>query len=913
MNNHLHTIKIFTFLLSISLLANGVIIAQEREEYPAVPHANLNIEGMVPLFMLEQIANRHAHGVWGDTIACGQPLPIADGAGNLIAYVFPFIRGSQKFSGYKEIFDLVRYTRKLYYKTHESNDKQFEAYFAHTEDRFGSIYVSATRKNPPILRVDHSLHPYFISAEKAQEKAQSQLQSSEVRLEKIFSVNPNEEYFEFTSDSRRILLDVHSLDVRESTNVLTQKPDVATSAELDMMIKTSWERMEGLVSHRIDKKNITSSPQFVVKYLASLPLVPPLIWTLNCATTSKAMVLGYWDHYVPGSGTKLGFGRLIDYWYEHPSNGENVPNLLEEVHAANGIDVWQVNNYSCEWTEIPANSANNWAWQEYTTEIDNDHPTCWSIVEHTTAGVGYRTDPIEPGARWAIIYNTWTTNLSEYNYIQCKGIAHIIPQGGSNGDHMVITSPYSGETYWTSTPAEIVWNVWGQNIDKTNLQYSADGGLNWTLLASDIPTHEGSNSYYWIPGQSTVKGRIRVQCYSGSEYIAGDGSFGNFSIQPQVAEGDWMRISDPVDMVVTGYEKSTGNRLIYATDKTTGDLYQFTGIPNASWNWIKVGLPGKKFVLDGQGNLYGLSIDGNAVYKYSGTPMVWSQIGGLAGEIYSDLDGVCKTDPTTGDLYRYLGSPYSWLKVGGPGRDFVYDSKGNLFCLAVDGSGVWRYDGGVLEPAVQWVQVGGAAENLYGNGLGVYMTSSITGDIYFFHGIPFQWSKVGGQGSAFSVDVEGRPYALTTDKTGVMRYDGSLSNPTKWTKIGGVTTGIYTGYREILAINPETNELWIYTSLPTAVNENKERQDISCFSLMQNYPNPFNPSTMIEFQIPKSGHVTLTVYNLLGMEVKTLVNEEMKPGSYKSIFDGSSLASGVYLYRIQANGFVQSKKFVLLK
>jgi parallel beta-helix repeat protein len=85
------------------------------------------------------------------------------------------------------------------------------------------------------------------------------------------------------------------------------------------------------------------------------------------------------------------------------------------------------------------------------------------------------------------------------------------------------------------------------------------------------------------------------------------------------------------------------------------------------------------------------------------------------------------------------------------------------------------------------------------------------------------------------------------------------------------------------------------------------------FELSQNYPNPFNPSTTIDFQIQKSGHVTLTVYNLLGSEVKTLVNEEMKPGCYKSIFDGSSLASGVYLYRFQANGFVQSKKFVLLK
>jgi hypothetical protein len=98
----------------------------------------------------------------------------------------------------------------------------------------------------------------------------------------------------------------------------------------------------------------------------------------------------------------------------------------------------------------------------------------------------------------------------------------------------------------------------------------------------------------------------------------------------------------------------------------------------------------------------------------------------------------------------------------------------------------------------------------------------------------------------------------------------------------------------------------------TGVNE-MQKQIPDGFQLYQNYPNPFNPSTMIEFHISKSGLVTLIVYDLLGREVKTLVNEEMKPGSYQSIFNGSSVASGVYLYRLQTNGFVQSKKFVLLK
>jgi len=85
------------------------------------------------------------------------------------------------------------------------------------------------------------------------------------------------------------------------------------------------------------------------------------------------------------------------------------------------------------------------------------------------------------------------------------------------------------------------------------------------------------------------------------------------------------------------------------------------------------------------------------------------------------------------------------------------------------------------------------------------------------------------------------------------------------------------------------------------------------YSLHQNYPNPFNPTTNIEFSIPKSEFVTLKVYNILGEEMATLVSEKLAAGSYKYDWDASSLASGVYLYRIKAGAFQQIKKMVLIK
>ena len=85
------------------------------------------------------------------------------------------------------------------------------------------------------------------------------------------------------------------------------------------------------------------------------------------------------------------------------------------------------------------------------------------------------------------------------------------------------------------------------------------------------------------------------------------------------------------------------------------------------------------------------------------------------------------------------------------------------------------------------------------------------------------------------------------------------------------------------------------------------------YSLDQNYPNPFNPSTTINYTLPHSGNVKLTVYNSIVSKVATIVNEYKPAGSYSVYFKASTLASGIYLYRLESGIFTTSKKFVLLK
>ena len=85
------------------------------------------------------------------------------------------------------------------------------------------------------------------------------------------------------------------------------------------------------------------------------------------------------------------------------------------------------------------------------------------------------------------------------------------------------------------------------------------------------------------------------------------------------------------------------------------------------------------------------------------------------------------------------------------------------------------------------------------------------------------------------------------------------------------------------------------------------------FALEQNYPNPFNPTTKINYSIKEKGIVELKIFDLLGSEIASLVNEEKTPGNYEVFFDASNLSSGVYLYTIKAGSFVQTRKMMLMK
>ena len=100
----------------------------------------------------------------------------------------------------------------------------------------------------------------------------------------------------------------------------------------------------------------------------------------------------------------------------------------------------------------------------------------------------------------------------------------------------------------------------------------------------------------------------------------------------------------------------------------------------------------------------------------------------------------------------------------------------------------------------------------------------------------------------------------------------------------------------------------------TLTNVGDENNSIpTVYRLEQNYPNPFNPTTKIKWQSPSAGYQTLKIYDVLGNEVATLVNEYKNAGSYEVNFDASKVSSGIYFYQLQAGSFIETKKMLLLK
>lgn len=177
-----------------------------------------------------------------------------------------------------------------------------------------------------------------------------------------------------------------------------------------------------------------------------------------------------------------------------------------------------------------------------------------------------------------------------------------------------------------------------------------------------------------------------------------------------------------------------------------------------------------------------------------------------------------------------------------------------------------------------------------------------------------QWVPLIGAGSSFATSssfvlVGGSWSNISTD--GGVTWEENESNATSLEAVSfaNPSEGWAVGYNgEILKWNGDA-----FPDLPVSVKDEFKNNVPYEFNLNQNYPNPFNPRTTIEYSIPKQSHVSIKVYDLLGREVITLVDEEKPVGNYSVKFEGSILQSGVYFYQLKSGSYSQTRKLLLLK
>jgi hypothetical protein len=203
--------------------------------------------------------------------------------------------------------------------------------------------------------------------------------------------------------------------------------------------------------------------------------------------------------------------------------------------------------------------------------------------------------------------------------------------------------------------------------------------------------------------------------------------------------------------------------------------------------------------------------------------------------------------------------------------------------------------------------------NIYG--LGIYLTNVSYGDLSNYISVPAwrNWIVVTTPWPNFSVvGVWGADLRGLGGNSATVFASGFLDPSANQ---NGEAFGLFAALANGTVVElPQLFGSEAQNALNKVMNENNEEiSAVNNFSLEQNYPNPFNPTTSIKFSVPSAEFVTLKVYDILGNEVSTLVNEQKAPGNYEVRFDAGNLASGVYIYTLKAGNITQTKKLMLMK
>jgi len=447
----------------------------------------------------------------------------------------------------------------------------------------------------------------------------------------------------------------------------------------------------------------------------------------------------------------------------------------------------------------------------------------------------------------------------------------------------------SGNVYVTGTA------VLGGPYGFANLiKYNSSGILQWTARCGDST---------YVAYSAAIELDAAGNIYIGGNIQTDRTDDGSFHLKKFSPAGDsiWKRTYDP-----SIYPQGLGSTInclkidgnfIYAAGKATptnGLFTVYTSLTiikydlNGNSQWISVDslVNGNDQVvdmdIDPSGNIFVTCNYGEEIvtYKYSATGIrLWKKVyAGIGGPYYDVPTGLAVDQE--GNVVISANSPRSTSNNDDDYLTLKYDANGNV---------LWErfYNGTLNSSDYPYDITTDASNNVYVTGV-----SYETG--FDFNAVTLKYNSAGVQQWAISFDGGNNG---NDDEGNHIKVDGG----------GNV---IIAGYSSQAGHSDDFMAVkYSQTVGITQISSNIPDK----FSLSQNYPNPFNPTTNLEFGISKSGFVTLKIYDLLGKEAATLVNENLTAGTYKYNFDAPGLPSGIYFYKLTTDGFSETKKMNLVK
>ena len=466
---------------------------------------------------------------------------------------------------------------------------------------------------------------------------------------------------------------------------------------------------------------------------------------------------------------------------------------------------------------------------------------------------------------------------------------------------------------------------------------STDGGTTWTFINNGLP---GSTGLFNFPSVNVLfnhsDGQLLCGFSSFNSKLSTDGGIGGVYTSSDNGN-NWMESNRGllavsfskvmVHSIGDVFAYSSGGHLLHSSDDGTtwSDRSPLAGTMAPAENPAN----GDIFV-GGAGTLQHSTDLGNTWTEYGGGYFSSHIVSGISINSSGDIFVA-----SSAGINRSTDAGGTWILVWtGNVQDVFIAPNGYVYILSLIPGGLYRS----ADNGDNWTQLTNgisgtfvlvlaiAQDNtLYAvDGNGIFRSDDL-GDSWVLadNGIP-----KGSNGSyIFTV------YAMETNSAGhifvgtkyldtqdAAHYDifRSLNKGNNWSNLSNGIIGDYSIVNDIsigtdnFAYIAATNGVY-RSEFATGIIKEEKIPTPHSFILEQNYPNPFNPSTKIKFSVPQTSYISIKIYDVLGNEITTLVNEELQTGSYQVKFDGSNLSSGVYFYTLKAKKFLNTKKLVLMK